>query len=122
MFCVGATWSANETTPLKSLNGEKETYIGSYSSNCEIKTGDRVSLLKTGEAVFIKEKLDIETVLAEFGGEIVFVEETEEAVNYYAFSRTFKNCKTINGKTINLHISVSKNGTKLGTPVIFGSF
>ncbi len=116
----------NSTCYLVSFSGRHEVYLKSNSSNAQTVCveADCVKryISKSGEAVLILNDVSIEEILKEFCASLSFFEETEEGVSYYAYSRKIKYRKILNGKVINLHIFKGKNGTKIGSPLIYGSF
>ena len=118
--CLIMLWTVNQTKAFNQYDGITERYYNAYSSNCKINDGSL--MLKTGEAIFINDKLSLEQILMEYKGVLVGVEKTESAVNYYAFSPKFKVYKLLNGERVNLHICITETATKIGTPLIFGSF
>jgi hypothetical protein len=50
------------------------------------------------------------------------MEETEEGINYYAYTEKLTTEKIIRGKKINLHIFIGESEVTIGTPIIYGSF
>lgn len=119
-ICLIMVWSVNKSQAFNGYNGSIETYYNSYSSSCDINNGN--TLLQTGKAICVEERVSPESVLNHFNAKLCFVEQTSTSINYYAYSNMFSAYKMVKGKRVNLHISVSKNSTKIGTPIIFGSF
>ena len=83
----------------------------------------RFSFNRTGESCEIfTEEISVDKILADFSAKIVFIEETAQQTSYYAYSDKIKYLKILDGKKVNLHISTSNEKTKIGSPIIFGSF
>lgn len=117
----------NSSVPIfKKISDTYELYLGSASSLAEIvKVSDKVYPFTNdvkGESCVIDKNIPVEEILQSFNAELKFVEITDDGKNYYAYSNDIKYVKVIDGKLINLHICVGKNQTKLGSPIIFGSF
>ena len=99
----------------------------SYSSNASFYTVEereyRFTFNRTGESceIFTLGR-NVQEILSDFSAKTVFIEETAEQTSYYAYSDKIQYLKIINGKKVNLHISVSSEKIKMGSPVIFGSF
>ncbi len=103
-------------------NGENlEIYQNSYSSTCSVGKA-RIPFFKTGEAITLDGSADLERLIAEFKAEIKLVDNCDSQTDYYCYSPYFKVFKMVRGEKINLHISVSEERVKMGTPIIFGSF
>ncbi len=108
--------------------GENYTfYCGTSSSDCkEVTVTDNAAkerlFLKNvcGESTVYNE-IDIQDFLNSVNGEILFTEKLSDSVNYYC-SANLPYSVNINGKTVNLHISVRGNATKVASPIIFGGF
>ena len=98
--------------------------VAASSGHSEEKNADEFPLFnKYGESCVIdKGKISVGEILYRFDAEIVFTEKIAEGVSYYAYSDKIPYRKTINGKTINLHIFVGREKTTVGSPIIFGSF
>ena len=101
-----------------------KVYINSNSSLCQETLG--IKLLQAGKMgesfSFNKGEIDIEKILSDFEAEILFVESIKEGQSLYAYSKKIPYYKTISGRRINLHLFVTKELVKVGTPLIFGSF
>ena len=54
-----------------------------------------------------------------YGAEILFTEEADGVVFYYAYTARWQDGLYINGVKINLHIAVGKVNLAVGTPIIF---
>lgn len=108
--------------------GEKYTfYCGTSSSDCKIVVADQNAeiqklLLKEvcGESCRY-DSLDLESFLKRYGGEVVFVEELSDSVNYYC-KADLPYSVILRGKEINLHVCVRSEFTVAGSPIIFGGY
>ena len=99
----------------------------SYSSNAILYNVNerqyRFTVNRTGESCEIfTDEISVEKILEDFSAKLVFVEETARQTSYYAYSSKIKYLKILDGKKVNLHISISKERVKIGSPLIFGSF
>ena len=54
--------------------------------------------------------------------ELLFIEETEDTISYYAFSPRISYLENIKGQKVNLHVSANRERIKIGTPIIYESF
>jgi hypothetical protein len=126
MLLIGLTLSYS--APLFIKKGKTvQAYIGSSSSLARIEEVDALSfmLLKgvKGESVELDyNEFNLSNFLKEFRAKLLFIEQTEEGVSYYAYSPKIPYQKRINGKTVNLHVFVASERVKVGSPIIFGSF
>lgn len=76
-----------------------------------------------GESCKIKKKdFSLDEFLREFDAELVHVEEIEQGISYYAFSKKVKYKQKVFGKIINLHVFIGKEEITVGAPIIYGSF
>lgn len=57
-----------------------------------------------------------------FHARLLFTEEVAGVTNYYYVTPDLRHGVAVNGQTVNLHIAVSADRTKVGTPLIFGGF
>lgn len=126
-FCVKAT----HTSKLSFLQGERAYYLDSRSSQSLIKTNLTAwDLFRVkGESVCFTLTEETETtedfarsLVSRHGGEILFTEEIDGTVSYYAYIPTWGQGIALYGKQVNLHIAVSEKQCKVGTPIIFGGF
>lgn len=104
-----------------------EVYLvdGSFSSN--IKQCDYYEFISTknikGEACKINaDNFDLDSFIKSFNARVVFVEELDEVVVYYAFSPEIKYLECVRGECVNLHVAVRKGQVTVGAPLIYGSF
>ena len=127
-FCVKAA----NVSRLSFLQGERTYYLDSASSQSLIKTQLTAwDLFRVhGESVCFtieeREEKDgfARSLVESLGGAILFIEEMDNTISFYAYIPTWGNGISINGRKVNLHIAVSKenSGCKVGTPIIFGGF
>ena len=123
-FCVKAV----NVSRLSFLSGERAYYLDSASSQSLIKTKLTAwDLFRVkGESVCftIKEEKEAfaRSLVKRYGGEILFIEELDGTVSYYAYVPKWGRGIALYGKQVNLHIAVSENRCKVGTPIIFGGF
>ena len=118
--------SLNSRPVFSDYSNKIELYFNSSSSMAQIVNIDSFNkqffFSVRGESFKVdKQAFDLENFLKEFSALMVFVEEIEEGVSYYAYSPKIKYRAKILGKTVNLHIFLGKQIT-VGSPLIFGSF
>ncbi len=111
--------------------GESYTiYSGALSSNAKITVCEKGSewFTKlttsnvTGESVCY---CDSQTAFSEaerLGAKILFCEKIENVTCYFAYTPRVKNYVTLYGHRVNIQIAVSENRSKIGSPLIFGSY
>ena len=63
-----------------------------------------------------------EEIAYRYGAEILFMEEADGVVSYYAYTARWQDGLYINGVKINLHIAVGKVNLAVGAPIIFDGF
>ena len=132
-FAVGV--KATAVTRLADISGKRVYFLDSPSSQglrkerLTIRDLTRVK----GECVFTeisaygggryltKEEIACE-IAARYGAEILFTEETDGVVSYYAYTQKWQDGLYINGLKINLHIAVGEERLAVGTPIIFDVF
>lgn len=127
LVCLCFLWSQNSKPLFCDYSDEFEIYLESSSSAAVIV---KINCIDYGLYTDIKgescnvnvDNVTVEDILKEFDACVVFTETTEECVNYYAYSEKIKYRKTLNGKIINLHVSLSEHSVIVGSPMIFGSF
>ena len=124
--CILINLAICNNQPLFSqFNNKFEVYL-SNSSNGQIvyadaKTYPFISGIY-GESVTInKEDFALQDFLSNMQAKIIFTEQIDEGISYYAYSPKIKYRTKIKNKIINLQIFVGKN-VKVGSPIIFGSF
>lgn len=78
---------------------------------------------KKGESVCVeKQTFNLHNFLLEMRARVVFSEHIDGKTSYYAYSPKIKYMQEIKKHNINLHIVVSENTVKVGSPIIYGSF
>lgn len=113
------------SVPFSPTNIEYYYKDGSYG---KVKSVDKKflgpSFYKKGEAYTLDGVMSISDALQFYDAEIVFIEDSEWGVSVYAYSKKVKYEKVLNDKRINVHIHVSeeRGQTKIGFPMIYGSF
>ena len=119
-------WTLNRKPLFSEFSNDFELYLNSNSSNATIVYTDRLGYGKyngvTGESCVVTTGETVYEIMDLFDAKMMFCEKTDTGVNYYCYSNRIKYQKTVNGVTINLHISLSDTQTKIGSPMIFGSF
>lgn len=108
-------------------NTSYEIYLENYSSSSSIVMLNDINTYKTlsnisGESCRVRGHVTKEDIISRFNAQLVLVEKHEGGTSYYAYAKTIKYIATVGGKKVNLHVFVEKNGIKVGSPIIFGSF
>ncbi len=102
-----------------------ELYLKENSSVAEIVNADNYSfpfyVSVKGEACVVKCG-DEKEIIGDFNAEIIFTEETDDAVIIYAYSEKIPYEKIVKGKKVNLQIVKRNDVIKVGSPLIYGSF
>ena len=102
-------------------------YCGTSSQDCKVVKADKSP--KTAK-IFLKnicgesceyQKLDIESFLKQYDGEILFKEELSDSVNYYCRA-DLPYFVELRGERINLHICVRDDTAIVASPIIFGGY
>ena len=132
-FAVGV--KAVSVTRLAGIEGERTYFLDSASSQGFRKQTLALNDLTRvrGECVFTEisayeggrclTKEEIAQEIAEkYGAKILFTEEIDGVVSYYAYTARWQDGLYINGVKINLHIAVGKVNLAVGTPIIFDGF
>lgn len=130
LFCVGIITlyvvSIYQTPLFYKYSDSFTVYVGSNSSNADILNTNKSSFMfikdKRGESCKINGSFDLQSFLSEFDAQLVFTEQTEQGVSYYAYSNKVKYKQQIKSKPINLHVFIGKSGVTVGSPIIYGSF
>ena len=132
-FAVGV--KAVSVTRLADIEGKRTYFLDSASSQGlrkEVLSISDLTRIK-GECVFTeisaydggryltKEEISRE-VATRYGAEILFTEEVDGVVSYYAYTPCWQDGFYINGRKVNLHIAIGKGYVKVGTPIIFDGF
>ena len=109
-------------------SGESYTFFcGDSSKNCkEVTVNSNAGLKKLtlkdvcGESTVYPE-FDLDEYLKSVDGEIVFVEELSDSVNYYCKANLPYSVNLYGGE-INLHVCVKADSVKVASPIIFGGY
>ena len=132
-FAVGV--KAVSVTRLSDIEGKRTYFLDSASSQGLRKDSLSVADLTRvkGECVFteistydggryLKNDEIAWKISTQYGAEILFTEEVDGVVSYYAYTTRWQDGLYINGVKINLHIAVGKENLAMGTPIIFDGF
>lgn len=68
------------------------------------------------------DNFDLQAFITEFCAEKVMTEKSADTVSYYFVSPKLKNCVTVNGKKINVHIAINDEYAVIGSPIIYGGY
>ena len=78
---------------------------------------------KKGESVCMEKKgFELHNFFSEMKAKLLFVEEIDGKVSYYAYSPKLKYMQRVKGYNVNLHVVVGESTVKVGSPIIYGSF
>lgn len=134
LFCMVGVKSV-QVTKLAELVGERTYFLDSPSSQ-----GLRKKQLSFGDLTRVKgecvstsisaynggrylTKEDLaEEIALKYGAEILFCEETDGVVSYYAYTDAWRDELYLYGTKINLHIALDGERLTVGTPIIFDGF
>lgn len=126
LFIIASLWTANKTPLFLEFSDRFELYLFSPSSTATMVYTDSLGYRAyngvTGESCVVNDDISAQEIMDKFKAKLLFTETTETGVNYYCYSNKIKYQKTIKGQTVNLQISVTDTQTKIGAPLIFGSF
>ena len=107
--------------------GSYTFFCGDGSKNCRVVTTNGNAALKKltlrnvcGESAEYSD-FDLDGYLELVDGEIVFVEELSDSVNYYC-KANLPYSVTLYGEQINLHVCVKADSVKIASPIIFGGY
>ena len=122
ILSLALAYHNNARPTFLSYASDYEVYFfdGSYLPPQKI-SGNVLPFGVKGEACEM-EKTELEKLFLDFNASLLFSEEIDGGINYYAYSPKIKYRTKINGQTINLHVFLGKDKIKVGTPVIFGSY
>ena len=102
-------------------------YCGTSSADCrEIRATfnaelERIALTNVCGESAEYDSFDLEGFLKGINGNVVFVEELSDSVNYYC-TADLPYSVNLYGKTINLHVCVRSDTVKVASPIIFGGY
>ena len=130
VFTLFAVWWINSVPIFYGYSDKFEIYKTDSASITEIVQVDSIQYRfesnVCGESCLISKTLcdsfDVNDFFSKFNAEISIIEQTEECVSYYGYSKDIKYVKIMDGKPINLHVAVGNEQIKVGSPIIFGSF
>lgn len=127
---AGAFIAALVILPAKLCFSGGESYVffcGDSSKNCREVIVDRNAAFKKltlrnvcGESTVYSE-FDLDEYLSSVGGEVIFVEELSDSVNYYC-KANLPYSVILYGEEINLHVCVRADSVKVASPIIFGGY
>ena len=126
-FIITGLFVFNNSPIFKNYADEYEVYLTDFSCSNKIISVDKNKysfiLGIKGESVVI-EKADfcLQSFLTDFNARVVLVESAENYTCYYAYSPNIKSSRQINDKAVNLHIALTDQRVKVGSPIIYGSF
>lgn len=102
-------------------------FVGDTSKNCREVRADGGAAFKKltlsdvcGECAEYSE-FDFESYLKKVNGEIIFIEQLSDSINYYC-KADLPYSVNLYGEEINLHVCVKRDSVKVGTPIIFGGY
>ncbi len=129
ILCLLALFScyAINATPVFSAYAESyEVYFNDYSTLENVYTVDKISYLlcfnKKGESCAVNNGVTAKQILESFNAVVIKVENHEGGKSIYAYSNKIKYKKRMFNDIVNLHIEISENQIRVGTPIIYGSF
>ena len=103
-----------------------EVYLDTSSSNARIisatKTIYPLIYNKVGESCKIIGSFSLDEFLTKMNAELIFTEDTDEGVSYYAYSKQIRYKRMVCDKVVNLQVFIGKSGVTVGSPIIYGSF
>ena len=109
-------------------DGENYTfYCGTSSADCrEVRSAfnaeiERLFLTDVCGESAEYEDFDLDSYLKKVNGQIVFIEELSDSVNYYC-TADLPYSVDIRGAPINLHVCVRESNVKVASPIIFGGY
>ncbi|MBO5850867.1 MAG: hypothetical protein J6R29_00860, partial [Clostridia bacterium] len=87
-------------------------------SNCTVKNV-KVATFYESASIIKERNYNYYNLIKDTNAKLQFVEEVDGVVSYYYYSKKFKKTQNINGTKVNLHIAVSNDFIKIGTPFIY---
>ena len=132
MFIACSFWVAYSKPLFLDYSDEFETYSNLKSAG-EIERQNKNSFtyvfIRYGEGITLdkqsvkKLKLNKDKIFLEFNAKEVKTSASAVGTSFYGYSKNIKYCEIVDGKKINLHVFVSKDGSlSVGSPIIYGSF
>lgn len=119
----------------RDIQGERMYFLDKASSQCL--QASRLSLWDIprveGECVYTtisnyvggryltKEEI-VKEIVQNYNAEILFCEEVNGIVSYYAYTHDWSDGIYLYGRKINLHVAVGEEKLALGTPIVFGGY
>ena len=127
VLILSVMYFSSFTPVFNKYSNKYEVYLYDNGSNATILNVDKVEyyLLSNihGESCKIEsENFDVFKFFEDMGAEIMFIEQIEDVVCYYAFCSRIKYRKQVLGHTVNLHVAIRKSQITVGSPLIYGSF
>ena len=113
------------------LQGQRTFYLDSTSSQSLLK--EKISWLDfpriRGESVCfsLQDKTQtaeeiLHSIMEKYNAEILFSEEAEGVISYYAYTDEWTDHVRVEDKKVNLHVALSATQCVVGSPIIFGGF
>ena len=127
VFIVMSLIVFNNTPVFSDYADKYEVYLTDFSCSEKIISVNKfqypfVFNVKGESAIIEKQNFSLTAFLKDLNAQIVICESGENYTCYYAYSPTLKKSKVIKDKMINLHIAITENCVKVGSPIIYGSF
>ncbi len=127
VLVLSSIYHINKTPIFKDYATKYEVYLNSPDSTANFIMVDQpnfcfLSGVKGESFKTEKNTFDLESFLKDFSANLVFLEEIEQGVSYYAFSNKIKYRTTLHNKTVNLHVFINDTMVTIGSPLISGSF
>ena len=126
IFIMGI-WTMNVQPIFKDYGNVYQVFLNESSSLAKVVSVDKAGFRKLkgikGESCKVNaDNFNLNEFLLDYSASVIFIEEIQEGVSYYAYTPKINYREEIFGKTINLHVFVGKNQVTMGTPIIYGSF
>ncbi len=126
MIIIYAIAFLNATPVFRGYANKYELYIGDNSSCASVISvnADEYPFIHNiyGESCTITGDFNLTEFLSDMNASLIFYENIGDGMNYYAYSPKIKYKKEILGKTVNLHVYISKSKIKVGSPLIYGGY
>ncbi|MCQ2387492.1 MAG: YwmB family TATA-box binding protein [Clostridia bacterium] len=111
--------------PILSDYKKMEVYLsdGSFSRPVELQKSDFIFTKIYGESYELdSENFNKDELFRFLKAKEVFIEEVEDGISVYGFSKKIRYSKNINGNKINVQLFIKDDFVKVGFPLIYGSF